>query len=130
VPTPRLSAAAALAVAAVAALLPAAPAAAASTVSCEYKFTAWPSGFMADLYITNHGPDIQGWTARWTFGEPTGNLNVWSAVMAIRDGREAIATNVSYNATIRSGQTTSFGWSATAASTSAPTDITVNGMPC
>lgn len=127
-PTPRFSTVA-VTVALAAALIPAAPAAAASPVSCRYEFAAWPNGFMADLFITNNGPDINGWTARWTFDVPTINLSVWQAVMTIRD-REAVATNVFYNATIRTGQTLNFGWSATAASTSAPTDITVNGMPC
>jgi cellulose binding protein with CBM2 domain len=126
VPTPRLLLAAALALA----LLPAAPAHAAPAISCDYRFSAWSNGFMADLYITNHGPDITGWTARWTFNEPTTNITVWQANLSVRDGREAIATNAVYNGLIRNGQTLSFGWSATAASTSRPADITVNGTPC
>lgn len=121
-PTLRLLLAAALAAPALQAPAP--------TVTCDYRFTAWPNGFMADLYITNHGPDISGWTARWTFNEPTANVTAWQANLSVRDGREAVATNAVYNGLIRNGQTLSFGWSATAASTSRPSDITVNGLPC
>lgn len=130
-PTPRPLIAAALTAAAV--LVPAAPALpapAASTVSCRYALVAWPGGFVADLYMTNNGPDIHGWTARWTFNEPTWNVSVWAATFTLSDTREAVATNLVFNDVIRTGQTLSFGWSATAASTSTPTDITVNGMPC
>jgi hypothetical protein len=113
-----------------AALLPAAPALAAPTVSCKYRYIAWSSGFVADLDITNNGPEIHGWTARWTFNEPTANISVWQATLAVPDGRSATATNLYFNGTIRTGPTLNFGWSATAASTSAPTDITVNGVAC
>jgi hypothetical protein len=41
-----------------------------------------------------------------------------------------IAADAVYNASIPSGQTVMFGWSATAASTSVPGDITVNGVRC
>lgn len=104
--------------------------AAGPAVSCRYEFTAWPGGFTADLSITNHGPDIVGWTARWTFDVPTSNISAWQTVLTVTDAREAIATNAVYNARIASGQTLRFGWNATAASTSAPTDITVNGAAC
>ena len=112
-------------------LVPATPAAAAPTISCLYMFTAWPNGFIADLYITNYGPVINGWTARWTFNESIANLAVWQAIMTVRNGHEAIATNMPFNATIQTGQTAMFGWSATTFTpASTPTDITVNGVPC
>lgn len=99
-------------------------------VSCLYEIMAWPGGFTADLSMTNHGPDIVGWTARWTFREPTFNVSAWQSVLTVTDAREAVAVNAVFNARIASGQTLRFGWSATAASTSVPTDITVNGAPC
>jgi hypothetical protein len=107
----------------------AAPAAAAGAVRCRYTFTAWPGGFVADLSITNDGPTITGWTARWTFDTPTTAIIGWAAVLTQQDA-EVTATNSTFNAVIRPGQMTTFGWSATAASTSVPTDLTVNGSPC
>jgi hypothetical protein len=41
-----------------------------------------------------------------------------------------VATNVGYNAVIPTGRSVGFGWTAAALSTSTPTDLTVNGMPC
>jgi hypothetical protein len=119
---------AALTVAATA-TLPAAPAHADGQFGCLYEVWTWPGGFMADLSITNHGPDITGWTARWTFQEPTVNLSTWQAVMSIADNK-AVASNLSYNGAVLTGQTVSFGWSATAKATSVPDDITINGVPC
>lgn len=125
------AAAVALAVAAAPALLAAAPAYALSPVSCHYEIRAWSGGFQADLSITNNGADIDGWTARWSFNEPTSAVQGWLALLTVQDNRDAIATNLVFNAIIRNGQTVTFGWSATAAaSPSVPDDITVNGVPC
>src|SRR5262245_11846353 len=123
---------AAAAIAAASILVPAAPAMGAPAIVCDYRLTTFSGGFfMADLFITNNGPDIvNGWTARWTFREPTTNLQVWMAVMTIQNNTQAYATNLVFNAVIPQGQTRSFGWSATATATSVPTDITVNGVRC
>lgn len=108
----------------------ASPAAAASPISCRYTFAAWPGGFSAEVLVTNNGPDITGWTVHWTFGVPTAIVANWQANLAVRDGVDASATNVAYNGVIRRGSTQSFGWSATAVTTAAPTDLTVNGTAC
>jgi len=104
--------------------------AAVSTVACAYRFTAWGGGFSADVTVTNSGPPIDGWTVRWTVGSPTALGGVWSATMSQPDQSHMVATNVVYNAVIPTGRSVGFGWTATAQSTSTPTDLTVNGMPC
>lgn len=106
------------------------PAAAASPISCQYTFASWPGGFFAEVKVVNSGPDINGWTVHWTFGVPTAIIANWQTNLTVRDGVDASATNAVYNAVIRSGSALSFGWSATAAATSAPTDLTVNGTAC
>lgn len=134
----RLSRAVALAVAfAVVVVSPpawAGPAAAdpapAGPFSCDYRFFAWSGGFVADLTVANHGPSVTGWTARWTFRSATGNLTAWQASMRQPDPFTVTATNMSYNAVIDTGRSVRFGWTASAASTEAPTDITVNDVPC
>lgn len=106
-------------------------AAAASAMTCAYTFTAWSGGFTANIQITNNGPTaINGWTVRWTFSVPTGVTSGWSATITDTDGHDVSATNMSWNGTIGSGFSTSFGWSAEAATTDVPTDLTVNGTPC
>ncbi|MDG6103264.1 cellulose binding domain-containing protein [Dactylosporangium aurantiacum] len=107
--------------------------AAADTVpafSCDYRFSAWTGGFVADLTVVNHGPAVNGWAARWTFRSATGNLTAWQARMAQPDPFTVTATNESYNALIDAGRSVRFGWTASAASTEVPSDITVNGVPC
>ncbi|MEV0128635.1 cellulose binding domain-containing protein [Dactylosporangium sp. NPDC050688] len=124
----------ALAVAAVSPLAWAGPAAAdavpAGPFSCDYRFFAWSGGFVADLTVANHGPAVTGWTASWTFRSATGNLTAWQAKMAQPDPFTVTATNESYNAVIGTGRSVRFGWTASAASTEVPSDITVNGVPC
>lgn len=115
-----------------ASLMLAAPAHAAvpSPFTCHYTFIAWQTGFTADLRITNNGPTIDGWTAHWTFKEPTQNLHVWSARMVQPTPHEAVATPESWTSKISTGTWVTFGWTALATSTEVPTDITINGMPC
>jgi hypothetical protein len=128
-----------LAVAVTAAVLPLAapapapaaePAAGTGSFSCDYWFVTWDGGFVADLTITNHGPAVNGWTARWTMRTATGNLGAWSARMELPDPYTMTAANMSYNAVIGSGRSVRFGWTASAAGTETPADITVNGTPC
>ena len=101
-------------------------------VTCSYTIqNTWLGGFTAQIAIANNGPtSINGWTVRWTFNEYTTDIAAWQSSISAPDGVHATATNASYNATILSGHVTSFGWSARAASTSVPTDLSVNGTPC
>jgi hypothetical protein len=110
--------------------VPAPASAAAVDVSCEYWFVTWDGGFVADLTITNHGPAINGWTARWTLRTATGNLSAWQATMEQPSPFAMTATNLRYNAIIDTGRSVRFGWTASAAATEAPADITVNGVAC
>lgn len=110
-----------------------APAAATSlAVTCSYTIqNVWPGGFTADIKITNNGPvTINGWTLRWTFNEYTTDISAWQSTLSAPDGVHATAANVSYNATIPSGRSTSIGWSAQALNTSVPIDLSINGAAC
>ena len=100
------------------------------TVVCTYTVTIWHGGFMANVAIANNGPAIDGWTVRWTFHDPTTIVGTWSSTISQNATGVVTATNMPYNAVIRTGQVTDFGWSANAVVTSVPTDITINGTPC
>lgn len=107
------------------------PATAEPAITCTYTVTnSWIGGFSANVDITNNGPAINGWTLRWTFTTPTTDIHSWLATITEQAGDQATATNMSWNGTIRTAQTASFGWSAAAVSTSVPTDLTINGTPC
>jgi hypothetical protein len=99
-------------------------------IECTYVFIAWPGGFSADIAITNSGPRITGWTVRWSFHDTTVLAGAWMATIVQTSPYEMTATNRPYNAVIDTGQTVTFGWSAAAAATSAPDELTVNNIPC
>jgi hypothetical protein len=101
-----------------------------SPFSCHYTFVAWQGGFSADLWITNSGPEVDGWTARWTFDTPTRATAVWAGWLIQPGPHEAVAGPMSYNRIIRTGSMVGLGWTAMAAATEVPEDITVNGLPC
>ena len=106
------------------------PATADATVDCNYRFSEWSGGFVADIDIINHGPQIDGWTVRWTFDTPTRLLGVWSAMITQETDTSMSATPTSWTAVVPSGQMRTFGWSALAASTDVPAEITINGVAC
>lgn len=110
----------------------AAPAAAIASpaVTCTYTVSTWNGGFVANLAVANDGPTIDGWTVHWTFDTPTRATTVWSASLAQADPYDAVATPTYWNRVIRTGGVVSFGWTAIAATTTVPTDLTVNGQRC
>ena len=121
-----------LLIAALLAATAAAPAHAAvpSPFTCRYMLNAWQGGFTADLFIFNNGPAVDGWTAHWTFQEPTQLLGVWAAKMEQPSPHEMVAMPMPWNKIIGGGSMVVFGWTAFAPKTEVPTDITINGLPC
>ena len=107
-----------------------APAHADGGFTCDYTFEAWVGGFAANLAMTDNGPTVDGWRVRMTFPTATGGITAWQAAMSQDSPYDATASNRSWNAVIMTGQITSFGWTATAATTGPPTSITVNGVAC
>jgi hypothetical protein len=114
--------------------LPAPAGAAPEPVQCRYVWTpamSWPGGFWADLYVTNRsGAEVNGWSVEWTLTEPTQLGAFWSAAMSQPEPHRMVARNLVWNGRIPDGSTIGFGWTAFAAGTQIPTDITVNGVPC
>ncbi|GIH29709.1 hypothetical protein Aph01nite_80190 [Acrocarpospora phusangensis] len=107
-----------------------APAGATPVFSCDYRVRSWPTGFSAELSITNHGPAISSWQAGWTFRTATELAGSWQAKVSQRTPYDMSAVNMTWNGFIGSGQMRTFGWTAFAVSTEVPDDITVNGIPC
>ena len=104
--------------------------AASSPFSCDYTFTSWTGTFHAELTIVNHGPPVAAWEARWTFPTETTLLSVWNTRLTQQDPYRVTAVGLAWNNAIPTGSLMKMGWTAWAASTGAPQDITVNGLPC
>jgi hypothetical protein len=106
------------------------PAAADPVFSCTYRVFSWNGGFSADLWFTNGGPAINGWTVRMVFPGPASVGTVWNANIAQGSPVEMIATPMPWNTVISTGQFGTFGWTATSSVDGVPTTVSINGMSC
>src|SRR5687767_1924531 len=100
---------------AVAALLTAGVAVAVSTqaaAGCRVAYTVpaqWPGGFTGNVAVTNLGDPITGWNLGWTFPSGQRVTQAWNATVTA-SGSQVTATNMSYNASIATNGTVSFGF--------------------
>jgi endoglucanase len=127
-------AAAALGAAALVVLLPNVAQAAAG---CQVTYTTneWTSapgqgGFTASIAVQNLGDPIAGWTLRFAFPNGQTLTQGWSATWA-QSAANVTATNLSWNANLGTGASTSIGFNGTwTGSNTKPTGYTLNGVAC
>ncbi|MFV2084851.1 cellulose binding domain-containing protein [Micromonospora sp. LOL_021] len=82
------------------------------------------------MNVTNLGDPVNGWTLAWTFPSGQRVTHAWNATVAT-SGSQVTATNMSYNATIATNATVSFGFNgAWSASNTAPDSFSLNGVVC
>ncbi len=102
-----------------------------STCRIVDVISAWNTGLTSNLTITNTGTGaINGWKAVFTL--PVGQVitSGWNATYAPTSGQVS-ATNLSYNAAIPAGGSTTIGFQAThTGNAAAPTSFTLNGVAC
>jgi Cellulose binding domain len=114
---------------------PVPPTATPGSSACKVTYTVsnqWTGGFSANVTIANTGSAvINGWTLKFTF--PAAGQAVtsgWSATWS-QSGQNVSATNLSWNASLSPGASTSIGFNgAWTASNPTPTDFTLNGATC
>jgi len=103
-----------------------------STCNSSYKEnTAWNVGFQGEVTVVNNGPAINGWTVTFTFPVATQTIyELWNGVYT-QTGQNVTVRNVSYNPSIPTGGSVTFGFNANwSGSHPAPTGITLNGQSC
>ncbi|HZP52780.1 cellulose-binding domain-containing protein [Actinocrinis sp.] len=104
--------------------------AAAGPCSVAYQVNQWSGGFTANVTLTDTGSPVTSWTLSWTF---TGNQQItsgWNAQIT-QTGTSVKAVNESYNGSIATGGTATFGFQGTFSGTNAtPTDFALNGVSC
>ena len=105
--------------------------AAAAGCSVNYAVSSqWPGGFGANVSITNLGDAVNGWTLTWSFGAGQTVTQVWNTSLT-QCGSAVTATNVSYNASVPTNGTVSFGFNGSwTGSNPAPTTFALNGVTC
>ena len=71
---------------------------------------SWPGGYQLQLTVTNNGTaPLTGWTTGFMFGDTAEAIaSSWSATVT-QSGRQITAVNASYNGSVASGGSTSFG---------------------
>ena len=92
---------------------------------------AWNTGLTDNITITNTGTTaINGWSLKFTLAAGQAITSGWSATYAPASG-QVTATNVSYNAAIPAGGSTTIGFQAShTGNSAAPTGFTLNGAAC
>ncbi len=92
---------------------------------------AWNTGLTETITIANTGSAaVNGWKLGFTLPAGQTITNGWSATYSPTSGA-VTATNVSYNAAIAAGGSTSIGFNAShTGNSAAPTAFTLNGTAC
>jgi endo-1,4-beta-xylanase len=95
------------------------------------SISAWNNGLTDNITITNTGTaTINGWSLRFTLASGQTITSGWNATYSPTSG-QVTATNVSYNAGIPPGGSTTIGFQAThTGNTAAPSGFTLNGTAC
>jgi len=106
---------------------------ASAAAGCQVDYSvssSWPGGFGASVTIKNLGDAVNGWQLTWTFGAGQTITQLWNGTVT-QSGAAVTVTNVSYNAAIASGATTSFGFNGSwNGSNPAPASFALNGTTC
>jgi len=100
---------------------------------CQVSYTIgsqWTGGFSANVAITNLGSPISGWSLTWSFGAGQSITQLWNGA-STQSGANVTVTNASYNGSIGTGASTSFGFNGTwSGSNPVPTAFALNGTTC
>ena len=102
---------------------------AAAGCTAAYTITSqWPGGFGASVAITNLGDPVTAWTL--TFAFPSGQTvtQLWNGVVS-QSGANVTVSNASWNGSLGTNATTSFGFNGAGAG-GAPTTFALNGTTC
>ncbi|WP_431894393.1 non-reducing end alpha-L-arabinofuranosidase family hydrolase [Micromonospora haikouensis] len=118
-----------LASATVAVALPANAAAAGCSVNYAVS-SQWGEGFGANVSITNLGDPVSSWTLTWSYGAGQTVTQAWNATVT-QSGATVTAKNVSYNGSIATNASVSFGFNGSwSGSNPVPTSFALNGVAC
>jgi hypothetical protein len=105
----------------------------AATAGCSVNYAVssqWQGGFGANVSITNLGDPLTSWTLTWSFGAGQTVTQAWNTSLT-QSGSVVTARNVSYNGSITTNGTASFGFNGSSTgSNPAPTNFAVNGVAC
>jgi hypothetical protein len=107
--------------------------ASAAAAGCQVTYTVssqWQGGFGASVAITNLGDPVNGWTLNWSFANGQTVTQAWNATV-VQSGAAVTATNASYNGTLATGGSASFGFNGSwTGANGVPTAFRLNNVAC
>ncbi|MGW5122736.1 glycoside hydrolase family 6 protein [Streptomyces sp. NPDC004069] len=110
--------------------LTAAPASAAAACTVDYNVNQWDSGFTADISVHNNGAAKSSWSLKWTYAGNQQVTSFWNAKIS-QSGANVTAANESYNGSLPTGGSVSFGFQGTYSGSNAiPASFTLDGVTC
>jgi cellulose 1,4-beta-cellobiosidase len=97
----------------------------------DYKVqNQWDSGFTAAVTVTNNSAAKSSWAVKWSYAGNQKVTSGWNAKLS-QSGTAVTAANESYNGTLGTGSSVSFGFNGTYSGTNAlPTAFTLDGVTC
>ncbi|WP_458077319.1 glycoside hydrolase family 6 protein [Streptomyces sp. EMB26] len=105
----------------------------ASAVPCTVDYQVqnqWDTGFTASVKVTNHGAAKSSWAVKWTYAGNQKVTNGWNAKVT-QSGANVTAANQSYNGTLATGGSATFGFQGSYSGTNAvPSTFTLDGVTC
>ncbi|OIJ67847.1 glycoside hydrolase family 6 protein [Streptomyces mangrovisoli] len=108
-------------------------AAAAASIPCTVDYTVqnqWDTGFTAAVTITNNAAAKSSWSVKWSYAGNQKVTSYWNSKIT-QSGTAVTANNESYNGTIATGGSVSFGFNGSYSGTNAvPTAFTLDGVTC
>ena len=95
------------------------------------QVNSWNTGLTENVTVTNTGGSaINGWSVKFTLASGQTVTSAWNAAVSPTSG-QVTATDLSYNAAIPAGGSTSFGFNANhTGNTAAATGFSLNGVAC
>ncbi|MFI0515041.1 cellulose 1,4-beta-cellobiosidase [Streptomyces canus] len=97
----------------------------------DYKVqNQWDTGFTAAVTITNNSAAKTSWSLKWSYAGNQKVTSGWNAKIS-QSGTAVTAANESYNGTLATGGSTSFGFQGSySGSNAVPATFTLDGVTC
>ncbi|WP_436837673.1 cellulose binding domain-containing protein [Micromonospora rifamycinica] len=105
-----------------------------AAAGCRVTYTVasqWPSGFSANIDLTNLGDPLTSWRLTWSFTGGQVISQGWNGTVTQSAARVTV-TNASWNGSLGTGAGTQLGFGASwnNSSNPVPVDFALNGVPC
>ncbi len=99
--------------------------------SVDYKVqNQWDTGFTAAVTVTNNSAAKSSWAVKWSYAGNQQVTSGWNAKIS-QSGTAVTAANETYNGSLGTGSSVSFGFNASYSGTNAlPTTFTLDGVTC